>query len=163
MEKITKEHIQKKTITETWVVPTHKKRNTKLFNRCVKQLKKDGNYYDLVTYLRTGEKITKGIEVHHICEFSEENNIDFEIAKRFLKLVDAYGYNYAMKDTPLTCVDDLRNMICLKKCYHTGKNTGIHLMTFDLWVLLIVSKIIPVVDEAGEEIIDVFNQMKGSK
>jgi len=159
---MTDKHIQKKTIQETWAIPTHGKRNTKLFNKYVKRLKKDGNYFCWITWLRTGEKISTNLEVHHLCEFSEENNIDWGIATRLLTFIDFYGYSKSdeFKDIPIIGADDVRNFWCISKKYHTLKGTGLHLTTVDIFFLIMVCKVIPVVDEVGETIEQVEQEMQ---
>lgn len=150
------EHIEKRTLTEIVVTPDHGKRNTREFNRSIRQLKKDGNYKCPVT----GR--TQNLQVHHIAEFSLENIIDYDILKAFLMIIDPFGYSRKMQDIPITQIDDIRNLIPLATELHNninnkeGNGTGIHNMTFPAWVAQIVcsKNPIPQENETIEEVLE---------
>ena len=132
MDKITKEHIQSKTIHEIWVTPEHPQRNTTAFRKSVNQLKADGHFKCLCG-------ATENLEVHHISEFCFEEDTDFVMLEKILMHFDPYGYSKAMIGQPITSVDDIRNLIVLCKPHHTGKGTGVHEMDFPLWIRQFVS------------------------
>jgi hypothetical protein len=132
MDKITAEHVQKKTISEIFVVPEHGQRNTFDFNKSVKQLKKDGHFKCLCG-------ATENLEVHHISEFCFEEDTDFIKLEKILMHFDPYGYSKAMQGQPVLTVDDIRNLIVLCKPHHTGKGTGIHETDFAIWIRQFVS------------------------
>jgi len=133
-------HVGKATMTDMIVVPTHGERDETTFRHNVNQLKKDGHYKCFVT------GATEKLEVHHIAEFSQANNVDLEKLKAFLLVFDPYGYSKAMADEPIESIDDIRNMIVIDKDHHTGVNPvakngiGIHRTSFPTWVAQVVSK-----------------------
>lgn len=134
------EHVQKHTLTEILITPSHGERDTAAFRRSVKRLKDDRNYKCFVS----GR--TDNIQVHHIAEFSLENIVDFDKLKAFLLLFDPLGYSAKMKDEPLTSIDDPRNLLPLNEEYHdnindkVGNGIGVHNITFPAWVAQVVCK-----------------------
>jgi hypothetical protein len=45
-----------------------------------------------------------------------------------------------MRNLPLTTVDDVRNMMVLCQKHHTGKEHGIHEITFPIWISQKIAK-----------------------
>ena len=140
-EKITPEHVQKHILHEIAITPSHGKRNTKEFHKSVQKLKEDGHYKCFVT----GK--TENLQVHHISEFSLENIVDFDKLKDFLLRIDFYGYSKLLQNTPITSIDDVRNMLVLDQEHHTGVDKedggtgiGIHEVSWPVWVIQCVSK-----------------------
>ena len=133
-------HVEKSTITDLIVTPTHGDRDQTEFQRSVAKLKADGHYKCFVT----GR--ADNLQVHHIAEFSQANNIDFDKLQRFLLVFDPYGYSRSMAGQPITNIDDIRNMIVLDQDHHTGVNAatnsgiGIHRVTFPTFVAQVVAK-----------------------
>ena len=133
-------HVEKSTVVDLIVTPTHGDRDQTEFRRSVAKLKADGHYKCFVT----GK--TDSLQVHHIAEFSQANNVDFDKLQRFLLIFDPYGYSKAMAGQPITTIDDIRNMIVLDQDHHTGVNSvtqsgiGIHRVTFPTFVAQVVAK-----------------------
>jgi hypothetical protein len=145
MSKIVKEHVTKKTLIEYVVVPEHDERKeTKEFRQAKKQLKKDGNYKCWIC------GCTENLNVHHfVCEYSLQTHVDYNKLKETCEIFDIYGYGKAMKDIPMTSVDDIRNTMVLCREHHmdqkdeisdenpTGVDTiknGIHDISFPIWI-----------------------------
>jgi len=122
------EHLEILTLHETVVIPEHGERDTTAFRRSVERLKKDGFYFCAIC----GE--VKNLQVHHISEFCFENITDFNKLKDVLIRFDIYGYGELLKDEPITSVDDVRNLIVLCQPHHTGKGTGIHYLSFPMFL-----------------------------
>ncbi len=135
------EHVQKHTITEIVITPTHGERDTATFRHSVNRLKEDGHYQCFVS------GGTDKLQVHHICEFSLEHCVDFDKLKAFLLKFDPYGYSNLLINTPITSIDDVRNMLVLDQEHHTGvdhedggSGIGIHETSFPVWVIQVVCK-----------------------
>ena len=61
------------------------------------------------------------IEIHHnIIQHAAANEVDWDRVKA------DYGFDH---------VDDMKNLIPICKRHHTGKGTGIHMMTYPAWIL----------------------------
>jgi hypothetical protein len=138
---VVNEHVQRHTITEIAITPAHGERNTTAFRHSVNRLKEDGHYQCFVT----GR--TDNLQVHHICEFSLEHCFDFKKVKAFLLKHDIYGYSNLLKNTEITTVDDVRNMMVLNQDYHTGvdkengsSGIGVHDTTWPAFVAQCVCK-----------------------
>lgn len=143
------DHVENINLKDVEIVHGHAERGAESteFARNVNCLKADGHGYCLVTYFLTGEKVTDNLQVHHfLAEWSEGELVDFEKLKRLAEMFDPYGYGAAMKDTPITSIDDIRNMLVLSQPFHTGMNdagnnaTGIHNLVFPFWLALLNSK-----------------------
>jgi hypothetical protein len=86
------------------------------------------------------------LQVHHFgCEWMFANICDFNKLKEILMTFDIYGYSKSMANTPITSVDDIRNMMVLCQEHHTGGMTdgvanGIHQITFPAWIIQKTSK-----------------------
>lgn len=136
-------HETVRNIVEIIEVPEHEQRKgeSKLFHDNVKKLKEDGNYKCFIS------GVTEDLQVHHlICEWSLEAKVDYEKLKRMCEIFDPYGYGEKLKDTPITSVDDIRNLLVLSRKYHEEIATGIHNTTFSAWVSQAIVK-------SGEEIV----------
>ena len=94
----------------------------------VQKLKQDGHYQ---CWISGG---VDNLQVHHISEWSMAGEVDFDKLKATLMILDFYGYSNAMKDVPLTSVDDIRNLLVLEETYHIASVTGIHSTTFPAWL-----------------------------
>ena len=136
------EHVETINLHDIVITPAHADRTASAeFERSVKRLKEDGHYKCWVC------GVAEGIQVHHFgCEWSLEGFVDFSRLKDLLEAFDIYGYGRLMKNTPLTSVDDVRNMMCLCQQHHTGVNhtannaTGIHDLVFPMWIIQAMAK-----------------------
>jgi len=140
-EKITTEHVEKHTLHEVSITPAHGKRDTFHFSKSVQKLKNDGHYSCFVC----GKK--DNLQVHHFVEFSFENVVDFDKLKELLLIFDFYGYSQALKNEPITSIDDVRNMLVLCQEHHTGvdhedggSGIGVHETTCPDWIIQKVCK-----------------------
>lgn len=147
-EAIVAEHIESINTKAIEIVHGHLPRGAEsaAFNHAVAQLKKDGFGVCFVGALQ-GETITDNLQVHHfLAEWSEAELVDFVKLKRLAEVFDIYGYAAKMKDTPMTSVDDIRNLMVLSQPFHTGVNpvagnpTGIHNLVFPFWLAQLNSK-----------------------
>lgn len=133
MSEETKSHKQERTIIEVVFYSGHEKRKESAeFRKSKKRLKEDGHYK---CYINNSE--CKGsLEAHHRgCEYAFENDVDFEKLKAFLEEWDLYGYSKLLKNQPIITPDDIRNMMVVCKYHHTHKETGIHEITFPIWIM----------------------------
>lgn len=135
------EHIQKHQLNEIVITPSHGVRDTTAFRHSVSRLKEDGHY----SCFATGR--TDNLQVHHICEFSLEHCFDFQKVKAFLLRHDPYGYSNLLKNTDITSIDDVRNMMVLTQEMHTGvdhedggSGIGLHETTWPAFVAQCVCK-----------------------
>jgi hypothetical protein len=129
------EHIEKLTITEEMVDPEHVERKPSvIFEKARKQLISEGHKCWICG---SSEKL----ESHHfLCEWSEENLVDFNKLKELALIFDIYGKSKELINEPMTTVDDIRNQMILCKNHHTAKETGIHFTTFPFWIMQKVCK-----------------------
>ncbi len=142
MESKVAEHIEKIKPEDVIVTPAHEERKASAeFERNVRRLKAEGHHACFVC------GATENIQVHHFgCEWSEAHLCDFEKLKGLLEIFDIYGYAAAMKDEPITSVDDIRNLMALCQGHHTGVDKeggtaiGIHYLVFPMWVMHCVAK-----------------------
>lgn len=75
------------------------------------------------------------LEGHHWgCEDSLWNDCDPVKLKRVLEAFDPYGYSAAMKDIPITSVDDIRNLILLCIAHHRDVGIGVHHISMPPWI-----------------------------
>ncbi|AHX12928.1 hypothetical protein CH75_06450 [Dyella jiangningensis] len=134
----TAEHIEHRTIKDFAVDPDHVERaESAEFRAAKKRLREDGHYVCWVASCRSTDKL----QVHHLgAEWMFENVVDFDRLKAFLLSFDPYGYSRLLQHQPITSVDDIRNMLVICQCHHTGVNhedgsggTGIHSCTFPTW------------------------------
>lgn len=129
-------HLSKREIEEVIQYPEHEKRTrSKTFLDAIQKLKNDGHYRCWIS-----DK-TEKLEAHHFsCEYSLENAVDFSKLKDVLMLFDFYGYSKAMKDIPITSVDDIRNLVVLNEEFHRMGDKGIHNTTFNAWIMQKIEK-----------------------
>jgi hypothetical protein len=127
---IVKAHIEKRTFTEEDYYPDHGNRTeSEEFREDKKKLKQDGHYKCFIC------GCTEKLEDHHYgSEWAFANGIDFDELKEFLLTFDVYGYSHAMKDIPLTSVDDIRNQMMLCTKHHRHPKYGIHYTTLSTWI-----------------------------
>ena len=129
-----------RTIEEIEVVPGHQPRTeSALFRANKKRLVDDGHG----TCWVCGS--AENIQTHHYgIEWALWNDVDPEKLREFLLEWDVYGYSKVLKAQPITDPDDIRNLVNLCEVHHIAKFTGIHLMTFPLWISQKVGAIDPV-------------------
>jgi hypothetical protein len=130
------QHAINRTFRESYVVPTHDDRSeSSVFKQTKKTLGEDGHYQCWIC------GATEKLEVHHyISEWSLENVVDFNAMKQVGLVFDVYGYSKALSKKPITTVDDIRNAMVLCKKHHTGTYTGIHSLTFSIWIMQKIGK-----------------------
>lgn len=130
------EHIERHTFTEEIVDCGHGPRKaTTTFLKARKTIKADGFFYCYIC------GATKDLEEHHYgCEWSKQNEVDYDKLKKYLLEHDIYGYSHKLIDTPLTTVDDIRNQMMLCVAHHREPGTGIHYTTQDVWAMQKLAK-----------------------
>jgi hypothetical protein len=130
-------HAETRTLHEMVITPDHVKRHeSEEFRRTKQRLKEDGHYKCWVC------GSTENLQVHHYgLEWSLGNIGDFDALKEFVETFDVYGYGRLLRNQPITSVDDIRNAMVLCQKHHTGVDhanggtgTGIHEMTFPIWI-----------------------------
>ena len=100
-----------------------------LFRANKEKLKEEGHGYCFIC--GTGEQI----ETHHMmCPYAKKDNVDFEKLKKACEAFDVYGYSKAMKDIPITSVDDIRNLINVCQGHHKRADHGIHNIPLADWL-----------------------------
>lgn len=138
MSKIVQEHVMTRTLHEVVITPDHVKRSeSEEFRESKKRLRDDGHYKCWVC------GSTENLQVHHFgIEWSLANVADWDKVKAFVEEWDPYGYGRLLRNKPMTSPDDIRNMLVLCQEHHTGvdhtdggSGTGIHEMTFPIWVV----------------------------
>ena len=127
-------HETKRSLREDIIVPGHERRTESLEFRASKErLKADGHHRCYVC------GSTENIQIHHYgCEWSLAADCDFDTLKAFLLKWDAYGYSNLLLHRPLTSVDDVRNMMALCAEHHIMADTGIHEVSFPVWVIQLI-------------------------
>jgi hypothetical protein len=144
-DKVIPAHIEKLTGTAYMIVPEHADRTeSPEFRSAVKRLKEDGHYVCWMSGLRDGDKRPDGtivdLQVHHLfMEYCLAADCDFDKLKRMAEEWDIYGYGRLMRNTPITSIDDIRQMLCLDVIWHIGGATdgvanGIHFIPFPYWI-----------------------------
>ena len=135
---ITAAHVIREQIVVLESVPAHESRaheSTRDFDHAVTTLKALGHVACWVC------GATEDIQYHHFGgEKCESENIDYGKMLDTLRLLDPYGIARAMTDTPLTTVDDPRNLVALCRQHHIEQCTGIHMTPFPIWILQRVVK-----------------------
>jgi hypothetical protein len=136
-DEVVQAHMMKRSLTEVVITPAHAKRKeSKEFKASKKRLRQDGHYKCWVC------GSTQKLQVHHYGgEWSLESSLDLNLLKEFLMEWDVYGYSRLMRNLPLTTVDDVRNMMVLCQKHHTGKEHGIHEITFPVWITQKLDKV----------------------
>lgn len=160
-EKITKIHVENRTIRDFVIDPDHHERTESAeFRETKRRLREDGHYK---CYICGSEE---DIQIHHrALEYMFTNVADMDKVKEFCEEWDVYGYGKLLKNKPMTSQDDIRNALALCQMHHTGvdhKNgnsgTGIHSLTFSSWIIQKLCKDganpIPQNGESGEEALE---------
>lgn len=137
-----KEHVMTKTITETYIDPDHAERSeSSEFRKSKQRLKEDGHYRCYVC------GTTEMLQVHHrASEWMFANIVDYDKLKAFCEEWDVYGYGKLLQHRPITSVDDIRNQLVLCRKHHIEKGTGIHEMTFPVFLMQKLAKVDPIPD-----------------
>jgi hypothetical protein len=73
-------------------------------------------------------------EVHHIFEWSLWPSLDPERVLDALHAFDPYGFTARDPETPITSPDDIRNLLVLSEKFHRGIGTGVHKISFPIWL-----------------------------
>lgn len=154
MSDVVKEHVIKRTLHEVVITPDHVKRTeSEDFREAKKRLRADGHYQCWVC------GSTNNLQVHHFgIEWSLANVADWDKVKAFCEEWDPYGYGRLLRNVPMNSPDDVRNMLVLCQKHHTGvdhadggSGTGIHEMSFPIWVAQKLAKAgIDVVPQSGQ-------------
>ena len=134
MTDVTKPHEMQRSLREDVIVPGHEKRTESAEFRAAKErLKADGHH---VCYVCGSPD---DIQIHHYgCEWSLAGDCDFDKLKAFLLKWDAYGYSNLLQHQPLSSVDDVRNMMALCREHHVQADTGIHEVSFPVWIIQLI-------------------------
>ncbi len=140
---MTAEHTERRTLTEIVIYPEHADRHaSREFLHNVQRLKDDGHYRCWV------RGVTKDLNVHHLgCEWSLANDCDFARLKQFCETFDPYGYGRLLRNVPMTSVDDIRNMLVLSRKVHIERGTGIHEISFPIWISQFTCKVDAIPEE----------------
>ncbi|EPZ47606.1 hypothetical protein [Alicyclobacillus acidoterrestris] len=134
---IVQAHAETRTLHEMVITPDHVKRSeSSEFRRTKQRLKEDGHYKCWVC------GSTDNLQVHHYgLEWSLGNIGDYDALKEFVETFDVYGYGRLLRNKPITSPDDIRNAMVLCAHHHTGVDhanggtgTGIHEITFPVWI-----------------------------
>jgi hypothetical protein len=129
------EHEIKRQLSEVVIVPEHAQRKESAeFKRSKERLKADGHFKCYVS----GR--TEKLQVHHISEWCFANVIDFDKLKEFLLEFDPYGYSRLLRNAPITTPDDVRNCLVIAEEFHIGRGTGIHELTWPVWLVQKLAK-----------------------
>ena len=81
------------------------------------------------------------LEVHHmVCPYAKREEVNFAELKAVCEAFDVYGYSRVLASQPITCVDDIRNLILLCEGHHKRADHGIHNVTFADWIMQKVRK-----------------------
>lgn len=136
-EEVVQAHKMVRMLKEIVITPAHAKRKeSKEFRASKKRLRQDGHYKCWVC------NSTTTLQVHHYGgEWSLQSDFAMDLLKQFLLEWDVYGYSRLMINLPLTTVDDVRNMMVLCQKHHTGKEHGIHEITFPVWITQKIAKV----------------------
>ena len=144
-EKTIPAHLEKLTGTAYMIVPEHAERaESPEFRAAVKRLKEDGHYVCWISGRKDGELRPDGtktdLQVHHLfMEFCLAADCDFDKLKAMCEEWDIYGYGRLLRNTSITSIDDLRQMMVLDQPFHTGGGgdgvaNGIHFIPFPYWM-----------------------------
>src|SRR5579875_3061209 len=151
-----KEHVTTRTLREVVITPDHVRRTESAeFRETKKRLKADGHYQCWVC------GTTENLQVHHFgIEWSLANIADWDKVKAFVEEWDPYGYGRLLRNKPMCSADDIRNMLVLCQAHHTGvdhetggSGTGIHEMSFPIWLVQKLARLgANVVPQSGETV-----------
>lgn len=142
------EHFKKGTFEEQYWLPAHnKRRESTLFKRNKKFIRDECGAPCWVC----GSKRDR--EVHHVFEWSFWNVIDPKKATNILNAIEFYDEDYISKATKskklhteidkiskekpiIDTPDDIRNLVVFCRTHHRLKFTGIHTITFPIWLAI---------------------------
>ncbi|WP_022669159.1 hypothetical protein [Desulfospira joergensenii] len=147
------EHLKKGTFEEQYWIPAHNDRRESSLFRSNKKFIRDecGSPCWVCGSLEQRE-------VHHIFEWSLWNALDATKVTNILNAIEFYDDDYTSKateadklraeirrvtaekpivDTP----DDIRNLVVFCRKHHRLKHTGIHTMTFPIWLSMAATPI----------------------
>jgi hypothetical protein len=136
-EKITPSHEQKDTIHEDVLYPEHVQRTASAeFERnrhtLLKKLGLKCWMCDPDSPLKCS--VEKPLEVHHLHEWALWPDLDPEKVADALMVFDPYGFSHQMHGKPVESPDDIRNLLVLCETHHRGIDTGVHKLTFPIWL-----------------------------
>ena len=140
------EHFKQETFEQNYWIPAHNKRRESALFRSNKEFIRDkcgvpcwvcGSQTDL--------------EVHHVFEWAFWNALDPRKVTNILAAIEFYDDDYVQKAQDsqtlrefldklirkkpiLDSPDDARNLVVLCREHHRLKNTGIHTLTFPIWL-----------------------------
>ncbi|MCY0901600.1 MAG: hypothetical protein OWU32_05355 [Firmicutes bacterium] len=132
------EHVQRRTLKEVVIVPDHARRTeSSAFRASKERLRADGHERCWVC------GATDSLQVHHFgMEWSLAHVADWGQVKAFVEEWDPYGYGRLLRNQPMESPDDVRNLLVLCERHHIGvdhedggSGTGIHELTFPIWVV----------------------------
>ena len=132
------EHVIQRSLKEVVITPSHVRRTeSEAFRRNKQRLREDGHYCCWVC------STTRNLQVHHFgIEWSLANIADWDRVKAFCEQWDPYGYGRLLHNQAITSPDDIRNLLVLCETHHIGvdsvaggSGTGIHELTFPIWVV----------------------------
>lgn len=130
----TEDHEHKMTYEVEVNIPGHEDRvTTSLFTRTRKVLLESKGARCFICN-RTAEEAGHPLEAHHHpIERSLANMVDWDLVKLDFPHFDWSKFDPA---NPYTFVDDMTvNGLILCKDHHIGKNEGIHMMPYPLWII----------------------------
>lgn len=146
------EHLEKLNVEAVMVTPSHEERSESAeFRRTKQQLREDKKYKCWICGCTEMNKL----QVHHFWgEWSESNIVDFDVLTELCNSFDIYGYSKLLYGTPVTQIDDIRQMMILCAEHHTGTDstdggtsTAIHGIPFSYWVMQKLGKVNPIPQE----------------
>ena len=122
-------HEQDDTVRERVLYPEHVQRTESAAFR--------DNKHILVKKLRLGCWVCgtrEKLEVHHLHEWALWPKLDAEKVLEFLRCFDPYGFSRHMGEAPVESPDDIRNLLVLCEEHHRGVDTGVHKLTYPIWL-----------------------------
>lgn len=150
---VVREHIQKQTITEYVDYPTHGVRNVEAFNKLTQERIVKNNQPCFICGVTARDIETKPelkahgcIELHHcLAQFALENGVDLDKWNNVIIPLFNQGViwnpNKITLKSPMTAqevVDFVNfgnaNMLPLCTLHHVGRFTGIHRLTYPIWI-----------------------------
>jgi hypothetical protein len=136
-EKMTPAHEQTDTIHEDVLYPEHVQRTESATFRTnkhtlVRKLGLKCWLCDPASPLKCS--IEKPLEAHHLHEWALWSDLDPAKVLDILRVFDPYGFAHQMGDQPVESPDDIRNLLILCEAHHRGVDTGVHRLTFPIWL-----------------------------
>lgn len=158
------EHVQKINITVEMITGSHPAREgaSSTFRDAVKQIHKAGHCKCWIC------GTSENLQAHHYgCEWSEQENCDYDKLTEVNRALDFYGFNaiLAEQGSKITSVDQKENLVILCQKHHTGTDhetdtgTSIHNMPLGWWLMQKIGKIDPI-PQNGQSIEDVEKLVK---